>query len=245
MSGPAQRPSALVLGGAGGIGAAVSRRLARESAVAIGCLHGRDRAEALREEIQVAGGVAGVVAADVSTEEGVVRAFDTAEGMGELRIVVNCVGGWTYPKVTDLSVAEIEAAIRLNLVSALLVLRESARRVADNGRVVMLSSAAAELAPARQSVYAAAKAGVEAATRVAAKELAVRGVLVNVVRPGATDTETLRRGTSPRAIEAMANSNAMRRLGTPEDIAGAVCLLTSADAGWITGTVLDATGGLV
>jgi 3-oxoacyl-[acyl-carrier protein] reductase len=126
----------------------------------------------------------------------------------------------------------------------LLALRESARRVVDGGRVVLLSSAAAQLAPARQSTYAAAKAGLEAAARVAAKEVAARGITVNVVRPGATDTEALRRGTSPKAIEAMSGANAMRRLGTPDDIAGAVLMLCAADSGWVTGAVIDATGGL-
>lgn len=187
-------PSALVLGGSGGIGAAVSRRLAEDHAVAIGYHRDRQRAEALSTELAETGATVETVQADAATEDG--------------------------------------------------VLRESARRVADGGRVVMLSSAAADVAPARQSTYAAAKAGLETASRVAAKELAGRGVTVNVIRPGATDTRYFRNVTSPRAIEAMAGANAMRRLGTPEDIAGAVMLLCADDAAWVTGAVLDATGGL-
>jgi 3-oxoacyl-[acyl-carrier protein] reductase len=237
-------PSALVLGGGGGIGAAVTRRLAPTHAVAIGCWHDPARAESLRDELVTEGREAEVIRADVTTEQGAVNAFDAAEKLGPLEVVVHCVGGWDYPRLTDLTESSIDAALALNLRSALLALRESARRVVDGGRVVLLSSAAADVAPARQSTYAAAKAGLEAATRVAAKELAARGVTVNAVRPGATDTETLRSGTSDKAIAAMAGSNAMRRLGTPEDVAGAVMLLCSPDAAWVTGTVLDATGGL-
>ena len=205
-------PSALVLGGSGGIGAAVSRRLAEAHAVAIGYHRDRERAEALSTELAETGATVETVQADAATEDGVLACFDAAQKLGELRVVVNCVGGWDYPKIAE--------------------------------RVVMLSSAAADVAPARQSTYAAAKAGLEAASRVAAKELAGRGVTVNVIRPGATDTRYLRNVTSPRAIEAMAGANAMRRLGTPEDIAGAVMLLCADDAAWVTGAVLDATGGL-
>ncbi len=236
--------SALVLGGSGGIGAAVTRRLSVDHAVAIGYLHDQRRADELHAELAEAGATAAVVQSDVTTEDGVMAAFDAAEALGDLQVVVCCVGGWDFPKLAELTVDQIDDSLALNLRSALLVLRESARRVADGGRVVLLSSAAADIAPARQSTYAAAKAGLEAASRVAAKELASRAVTVNVVRPGATDTETLRASTSERAIEAMSTSNAMRRLGTPDDVAGAVMMLCSPDADFVTGVVLDATGGL-
>ena len=236
--------SALVLGGAGGIGAAVSRRLAEDHAVAIGYRHHPDRAKALADDLTGKGRTVELVESDATTDQGVVAAFDAAERLGELREVVHCVGGWDFPRITELTEEAIDASLALNLRSGLLALREAARRVSDGGRVVMVSSVVADVAPARQSTYAAAKAGLEVAARVAAKEVAPRGITVNVVRPGATDTETLREGTSPRAIEAMSGSNAMKRLGTPEDIAGAVLMLCSADAGWVTGTIVDATGGL-
>jgi 3-oxoacyl-[acyl-carrier protein] reductase len=237
-------PSALVLGGGGGIGAAVSRRLAATHAVMVGCWKDLDRAKRLVDGLAAEGSTAQVIQSDATSEAGVVAAFDAAEELGDLRVVVHCVGGWDYPRITDLTEQLIDDSLALNLGSALLALRESARRVVDGGRVVLLSSAAAQLAPARQSTYAAAKAGLEAAARVAAKEVAARGITVNVVRPGATDTEAPGRGTSPKAIEAMSGANAMRRLGTPDDIAGAVLMLCAADSGWVTGAVIDATGGL-
>jgi 3-oxoacyl-[acyl-carrier protein] reductase len=88
------------------------------------------------------------------------------------------------------------------------------------------------------------KAGVEAAARVASKELGRRGVTANVVRPGATDTDRLRSSTSTKAIEAMAGAPAFGRLGTPEDVARVVGWLTTDDAARVTAAVIDANGGL-
>lgn len=236
--------SALVIGGGGGIGSAVSRLLAADRDLVLTYRSHADRATALAEQLSADGRTATAIACDATREDDVVAAFDAAEQLGPVEVVVCAAGGWSYPKVADLDAAAIHAELDTNLVSALLVLRESARRVADGGRVVLLSSAAAHVAPPRQAVYAAAKAGLEAAARVTAKELGPRGVTVNVVRPGATDTDYLREGTAEKAIEAMAKSNAMRRLGTPDDIAGAVAMLVAPSSGWVTGAVVDATGGL-
>lgn len=238
--------TALVLGGSSGIGAAVVRRLARDGHdVAVGHVTGEDRAAALVQEVAAAGRTGVAVGADVRTEEGVVGAFDAAEReLGGLDVVVHSVGAWTFTKLADLTVEEMDESWALNLRSVLLTLRESARRVRDGGRVVVLSSAVADLAPARQISYAAAKGGLETAVRVAAKEMGRRGVTVNAVRPGATDTPALRRTTSEKAIEAMSSAPTLRRLGEPEDIADVVAFLAGDGARWVTGSVLDATGGL-
>lgn len=236
--------SALVIGGGGGIGAAVSRAVAEDRDVVLTYLSHVDRAQELAARLSSAGRRAVAVPCDATDEAQLIASFDEAERLGPLEILVSAAGGWSYPRLTDLTPEYIRAELDRNLVSALLVLRESARRVTDGGRVVLLSSAAAHVAPARQAVYAAAKAGLEVAARVAAKELGPRGITVNVVRPGATDTDYLRGSTGQTAIEAMSRANAMRRLATPEDIAGAVTVLLAAEAGWITGTVVDATGGL-
>jgi 3-oxoacyl-[acyl-carrier protein] reductase len=245
---PVSAPSgtALVLGGSSGIGAEVVRGLARDGYdVAVGHHTGQERAEGLVREVVAGGRRAVAVPADVRTEQGVVGAFDAAKAeLGELDVVVHSVGDWTFTRLAELTVEEMDAMWALNLRSVLLTLREAARRLRDGGRVVVLSSAAADLAPARQISYAAAKGGLETAVRVAAKELGRQSITVNAVRPGATDTPALRRTTSDKAIEAMSSAPSLRRLGQPGDVADVVRFLCSPSARWVTGSVLDATGGL-
>jgi 3-oxoacyl-[acyl-carrier protein] reductase len=236
--------SAVVVGGGGGIGGAVAERIAATHALAIGYLTDRARADAVVARIGDTGGIAVAVGSDVSTDGGVDTIFAAAEDLGPLRTVIHCAGAWDYTKVENLTADTVERDFRTNLKSALLSLSAAARRVSDGGRIVLLSSAAAHLAPARQASYAAMKAGLEAAARVAAKELGQRSITVNVVRPGATDTERLRTSTAERAIEAMGAANTFRRLGTPDDIAKVVEWLITDDAAWVTAAVIDANGGL-
>lgn len=235
--------SAIILGGTGGIGSAVTARLALHHRTVATFKDDAVRASALADCLRTSGDLE-VRRCDVTVEEDLMAAFDAAEARGPLQVVVHCVGAWDYPRLTELTLGQVEQSLALNLTSALLVLREAGRRVQDGGRVVLLSSVAARVAPARQVTYAAAKAGMEAGARVAAKELAARGITVNVVRPGATDTATLRTGTSGAALEAMAKANGMRRLGTPDDVAEVVFALVAPGMGWVTGEVIEASGGL-
>jgi 3-oxoacyl-[acyl-carrier protein] reductase len=236
--------SAVVFGGGGGIGAAVCEALALTHRVVVGYGQNRQRAETVVDRIKSIGGEAISCGADATTAVGVNTAIAAGEQLAPLQTVVHCVGAWDYTKVTDLDEDIIDRDYRTNLRSGLLTLSAAAARLMDGGRVIMLSSAAAHLAPARQASYVAMKAGLEGAARVTAKEVGRRSITVNVVRPGATDTATLHSTTAESAIEAMSKANSFRRLGAPEDIARVVAWLASTESQWVTGAVLDATGGL-
>ena len=125
------------------------------------------------------------------------------------------------------------------------MLRESARRVRDGGRIVALSTSVVGLKLENYGVYAASKAAVETLTAILSKELRGRGITVNAVAPGPTATDLFLEGKSPELIERLAQMNPLERLGTPDDIAGAVAFLAGTDGGWINGQVLRANGGMV
>jgi 3-oxoacyl-[acyl-carrier protein] reductase len=240
MSAVMDQETTLVIGGSSGIGAATVRRLAGDGASVLFTHHtGSERAEQLCTEL---GPRVRTVACDVRRPADVGTAFDAA---GEdLTGVVHCAGTWTYSRLDDLTLDELDESWALNARSVALTLQQAGRRLPDGGAVVVVSSVAAELAPARQTSYVMAKAGAEAAVRVAAKELGRQGIRVNAVRPGATDTPQLRSTTSEAAIEAMAKAAALRRLGEADDVAGVIAFLLGSEARWVTGAVVEATGGL-
>jgi 3-oxoacyl-[acyl-carrier protein] reductase len=235
-----RRGTVLVLGGSSGIGRAVVRRLAARGTSVVFTHHtGAAAAEWLCADL---GEKVRTVRCDVRRPVDVTAAFDA---VGEDLIgVVHCAGAWTYTRLDELTVEELDDSWALNARSVAVTLQEAGRRLSEDGAVVVVSSAAAELAPARQMSYVMGKAAAEAAVRVAAKELGRRGIRVNAVRPGATDTPQLRSTTSEAAIEAMAKAPALRRLGEADDVASVITFLLSRGARWVTGTVVEATGGL-
>ena len=114
----------------------------------------------------------------------------------------------------------------------------------SGGRIINISSGAATATPPGSSLYNATKAAVNALTQTWAAELGPRGITVNVVAPGITDTEMLHTNMSDVAKPALIAQTPLRRLGTPDDIADVVAFLASDDARWVTGQILGASGGL-
>ncbi|MCW2682520.1 MAG: putative 3-oxoacyl-[acyl-carrier protein] reductase [Blastococcus sp.] len=240
VTGVVEKRTVLVLGGSSGIGRSVVRRLAATGTPVVFTYNtGARRAEWMCADL---GPLVRAIRCDVRLPHEITAAFDGAGD--DLAGVVHCAGAWTYTRLRDLTVEELDDAWALNARSVALTLQESGRRLPDGGAVVVVSSAAAELAPARQTSYVMAKAAAEAAVRVAAKELGRQGIRVTAVRPGATDTPQLRGTTGEEAIEAMTKAPALRRLGQPEDIASVITFLIGPEARWVTGTVIDVDGGL-
>ena len=164
---------------------------------------------------------------------------------GHVDILVSNAGIMTLSPVADTDDASFARQVDTNLGGVFRGLREAARRLRDGGRVINFSSSVVGLYQPTYGVYAATKAGVEALTHIAAKELAARGITVNAVAPGPVETELFMAGKNEALVQSIARMNPMGRLGQPDDIASVVAFLASPDGGWVNGQTIRANGGVV
>ncbi|MQY26221.1 SDR family oxidoreductase [Nocardia aurantia] len=235
---------ALVTGGSRGIGAAIARRLGADGLrVVVNYRENATAAGKVVAEIEAAGGRAVAAAGDVADPARLLGLFELAEGtFGGLDVLVANAGTARFATLADTTDEDFDTLFAVNTRGTFLALREAARRIRDNGRIVVVSSGSTVTGRPGAGAYAASKAAVEQLVRAAAAELGPRGVTVNSVRPGATRTDALR--VDPAALEQLAAQVPLRRIGVPADIAAIVAFLVSADGGWITGQHLHAGGGL-
>ncbi len=238
---------AFVVGGSGAIGEAIARRLARNgTTVYVGGNSRMDRAGAIAQEIRHLGGRADSLRADIRDSAAVGAAFEAVlKGEGRLDILVNAAGLNLESPVAGMEDQVWRDVVDTNLTGAFNLVREAARFMIPKrwGRIVTISSAAASRGGRGQANYAASKAAVEALTRVAAVEFGRKGITVNCVAPGVIETgmsERIRRDYGEQIMEHVA----LRRFGSPEDVAALVDFLCSEDAGYITGQVCRVDGGL-
>jgi 3-oxoacyl-[acyl-carrier protein] reductase len=241
--------AALITGSSQGIGRALAEALgARGAAVTLNYPFEADRAgaEAGVAAITAAGGRAQAVQADVTKLPDIARLFDAAEaGFGPLDFVVSNAGGIVkFSMFADVTEALFDAATTLNAKGTFFVMQQAARRLRDNGRIIGLSSSTTRLPYAGTAPYAGAKAAIELYCKVLSKEVGARGITVNSVSPGMTDTEGMRSSAPPpERIDIVRGMTPLGRIGVAEDVAGAILMLLSDDARWITGQHINAGGG--
>jgi len=235
--------SALVTGGSRGIGRAIVERLVADGAtVTFSFVH---RAEAADEVVANLGDNVRAVRCDLADGPAILRLFDEAEAFGGgLDIVVNNAGVAQTGLISDTTDETYDELMDVNTRGAFRVLREALRRIRDGGRIVMLSTLNTTVRGPGVSLYAASKAAVEQFAAVAAHEAGPRGITVNCVSPGATDTEMLHNANSEAVLAHMVTLTPLRRLGDPSDVADVVAFLCGPDGRWITGQNVRATGGL-
>lgn len=239
---------ALVTGASRGIGRAVALRLASEGAkVALNFAGNEAAANAVRQEIEAAGGQAILVQADVASEAAVQEMVQkTADAFGRIDVLVNNAGITRDGLLARMKEEDWDAVLSTNLKGVFLTTKAVAKLMMKQraGRIVNMASVVGVTGNAGQANYSAAKAGVIGFTKTIAKELASRGVTANAVAPGFIDTD-MTSVLSDKAKEAALSGIPLGRMGTPEDIADAVLFLVSDRASYITGQVLHVDGGMV
>ena len=240
--------TALVTGASRGIGRAIALALASKGfAVALNYAGSHDAAEAVKKEIEDAGGKAFTVQGDVSTSEDVDRIFKTVKDeFGGLDVLVNNAGINRDALLIRMKESNWDDVIATDLKSDFLTTKAAAAMMMRKrkGSIINISSVVGIMGNIGQANYAAAKAGVIGLTKACAKEMAARNIRVNAVAPGFIET-AMTDGIPEKIREGMIASIPMGRMGQPEDIARAVCFLASDDASYITGQVLVVDGGLV
>jgi 3-oxoacyl-[acyl-carrier protein] reductase len=238
---------AIVTGASRGIGAAIAKRLAASGiAVVVNYARGREAAEQVVAGIEAAGGSAIAAQGDIAGAGTAAALFDAAEqAFGGADILVNNAGTMELGPIADVNDAAFARQIEVNVTGVFRALREAARRLRDGGRIVNFSSSVVGLYQPGYGVYAATKGAIEAMTHVLAKELAPRGITVNAVAPGPTETDMFLGGKSPELLRAIAAANPFGRFGQPPEIAEVVAFLASPEASWVNGQILRVNGGVV
>ncbi|GAA3501439.1 SDR family oxidoreductase [Streptomyces prasinosporus] len=243
--------TALVTGGSRGIGRAVSHRLAREGAlVAVHYGHDRTAAERTVKEIEADGGRAFAVHAELGVPgdaDALWADFDRGlaaqDAEAGLDILVNNAGITVPRRIADVTEADYDRVFAVNTRAPFFIIQRGLGRLRDGGRIVNVSSVATRVAYPAIVSYTMTKAALDYLTLALAEELGPRGITVNAVAPGYTETEINPTLAVPEIRRRYSEASVFGRLGDPADIADVVSFVASDDARWVTGQWIDASGG--
>ena len=238
----------VITGGSRGIGAATARRAAAAGwNVCLSYVSQQAAGEQVAAECRAAGRSACAVRADMTSEADIAALFAAADQLGLVTALVNNAGVVApTSRVQDMSADRLQRMFQVNTVGPFLCARAAIARMqpAGRGSIVNVSSRAATIGAAGQYVdYAAAKAAIDAFTLGLARELAGDGIRVNAVRPGVIDTDIHASGGNPGRAALLAPTIPLGRPGTAEEVAHAIVWLLSDEASYVTGSILDVSGG--
>ena len=239
---------AVVTGASKGIGAGIAKALAAEgAAVVVNYSSSKDGADAVVDSITQAGGKAVAVKGDVSKEQDAKGLVDAAVSeFGQLDVLVNNSGVYAFSAIEDVSEDEYRRQFDVNVLGPLLTTKAAVPHLKDGASVINISSNITSVLVPQSAIYSGTKGALDAVTGVLAKELAPRGIRVNAILPGYTETE----GTGAAGISGtdfvhqIVAQTPLARAGTPDDIAKVAVFLASDEAGWLTGEKINASGGL-
>jgi 3-oxoacyl-[acyl-carrier protein] reductase len=240
---------AVVTGASKGIGAGIAKYLAVEGAsVVVNYSSSKEAADQVVSEITKEGGKAIAVQADVAKQKDIEHLFaETKKAFGRLDILVNNAGVYQFAPLEETTEDQFQRQFGVNVFGLIRATREALKYFGnEGGSVINIGSVVSTLTPPTSVVYAATKGAVDAITGVLAKELGPRKIRVNSINPGMVETEGIQAlGILGSDFEKDAIAQTpLGRIGQPQDIAPTVAFLASADSGWVTGELLQVSGGL-
>jgi 3-oxoacyl-[acyl-carrier protein] reductase len=235
--------AAVVTGGSRGIGRAIVMRLAADGANVVFSFSSNQQAA---DEVVAAGqGRVHAVRADQGDPADQTHLFEVAQQrLGGLDILVNNAAIGPPAAIVDVTPDDFDRVMAVNARGPFFAMQHAGRVLRDGGRIINISTINTAVPPPGGALYAASKAALELFTGVAAREFGPRGITVNAVSPGATDTDLLHEANPGQTFESVIALTPLGRLGVPADIANVVAFLAGPDSKWITGQNIRATGGL-